>query len=56
MIDEPRARVLADGLAALDFRVRSVEEKPYRSRPQAPFMTSTLQQEGGRKLRLSCCK
>ena len=30
-----------------------VEEKPYRCRPQAPFMTSTLQQEGGRKLRLS---
>jgi DNA topoisomerase I len=33
--------------------VRSVEEKPYRSSPKAPFMTSTLQQEGGRKLRLS---
>ncbi|HSP28032.1 MAG TPA: DNA topoisomerase, partial [Ilumatobacteraceae bacterium] len=29
------------------------EEKPYRSSPKAPFMTSTLQQEGGRKLRLS---
>ncbi len=25
-----------------------VEEKPYRSSPKAPFMTSTLQQEGGR--------
>ena len=35
------------------FTVRSVEEKPYRSSPKAPFMTSTLQQEGGRKLRLS---
>ncbi|HSJ91617.1 MAG TPA: DNA topoisomerase, partial [Ilumatobacter sp.] len=32
---------------------RSVEEKPYRSSPKPPFMTSTLQQEGGRKLRLS---
>ena len=48
-----RARSLADGLDGADFRVRSVEEKPYRSRPQAPFMTSTLQQEGGRKLRMS---
>ena len=53
MLDEARARALADGLDGADFRVRSVEEKPYRSRPQAPFMTSTLQQEGGRKLRLS---
>ena len=53
VIAEPRARALADGLADSDFQVRSVEEKPYRSRPQAPFMTSTLQQEGGRKLRLS---
>ncbi|MET0910640.1 MAG: type I DNA topoisomerase, partial [Ilumatobacteraceae bacterium] len=53
VLDEPRARGLATGLAGADFRVRAVEEKPYRSRPQAPFRTSTLQQEGGRKLRLS---
>ena len=32
---------------------RSVEEKPYTRRPAAPFMTSTLQQEASRKLRLS---
>ena len=35
-----------------DFAVRSVEEKPYRRSPPPPFMTSTLQQEAGRKLRL----
>src|SRR5699024_4796622 len=29
----------------------SVESKPYTRRPYAPFMTSTLQQEAGRKLR-----
>jgi DNA topoisomerase-1 len=52
-IDEARARALADGLTDADVRVRSVDEKPYRSGPKAPFMTSTLQQEGGRKLRLS---
>ena len=52
-LDEVRARALADGLADADVTVRSVEEKPYRSSPKAPFMTSTLQQEGGRKLRLS---
>ncbi len=53
MLDEPRVRALADGLAGADFAVRSVEEKPYKSSPRPPFMTSTLQQEGGRKLRLS---
>ncbi|NQY56280.1 MAG: type I DNA topoisomerase [Ilumatobacteraceae bacterium] len=50
---EAKARSLADGLDGAEFTVRSVEEKPYRSSPKAPFMTSTLQQEGGRKLRLS---
>ncbi|GAB3869305.1 hypothetical protein GCM10029964_001310 [Kibdelosporangium lantanae] len=34
-------------------RVASVEEKPYTRKPYAPFMTSTLQQEAGRKLRFS---
>ena len=53
VLDEARATALADGLAGRPFTVRSVEEKPYRSSPRAPFMTSTLQQEGGRKLRLS---
>ncbi len=53
VLDEQSARTLADGLAGRDFTVRSVETKPYRSSPRAPFMTSTLQQEGGRKLRLS---
>ena len=52
-IDEARARALAAGLEGATFSVRSVEEKPYRSSPKPPFMTSTLQQEGGRKLRLS---
>ncbi|MFN8021511.1 MAG: type I DNA topoisomerase [Acidimicrobiales bacterium] len=53
VVDEARARSLADALGSASFSVRSVEEKPYRSTPKAPFMTSTLQQEGGRKLRLS---
>jgi DNA topoisomerase-1 len=53
VLDEPRVRALADGLSDADFAVRSVEEKPYKSSPRPPFMTSTLQQEGGRKLRLS---
>jgi DNA topoisomerase I len=53
VINEARARGLADSLATSTFTVRTVEDKPYRSSPKPPFMTSTLQQEGGRKLRLS---
>jgi DNA topoisomerase-1 len=56
VVDETRARGLADGLVDRPFTVRSVEERPYRSSPKAPFMTSTLQQEGGRKLRLSAAQ
>ncbi|MEP7047751.1 MAG: type I DNA topoisomerase [Ilumatobacteraceae bacterium] len=53
VLDETRARGLAGSLQTSEFTVSSVEERPYRSAPKAPFMTSTLQQEGGRKLRLS---
>ena len=56
VVDEARARQLADALSGADFAVRSVEDKPYRSSPRAPFMTSTLQQEGGRKLRLGAAQ
>jgi DNA topoisomerase-1 len=52
-LPEVRARALATGLESADFTIRSVEDKPYRSSPKAPFMTSTLQQEAGRRLRLS---
>jgi len=48
-----RARELAAALDGVPFTVASVEEKPYTRRPAAPFMTSTLQQEASRKLRLS---
>src|SRR5256885_2472748 len=52
-LDEAAVRELAQALDGADFRVASVEEKPYTRRPAAPFMTSTLQQEASRKLRLS---
>jgi len=52
-LDEASARSLAERLADAPFSVRSVEDRPYTRRPYAPFMTSTLQQEGGRKLRFS---
>ena len=53
VLDEAQARALVDRLDAAAFVVRNVEEKPYRRSPYAPFMTSTLQQEAGRKLRFS---
>ena len=53
VVDEALAKALAQGLAGVPFTVKSVDEKPSRSSPKPPFMTSTLQQEGGRKLGMS---
>jgi DNA topoisomerase I len=53
VLDEAGATALAAGLAGAQLNVASVEEKPYTRRPYPPFMTSTLQQEAGRKLRFS---
>ena len=53
LLDEGAATAVSEGLAEAVLEVRSVEAKPYTRRPQPPFMTSTLQQEAGRKLRLS---
>ncbi|MGE9695079.1 type I DNA topoisomerase [Streptomyces sp. NRRL F-5630] len=49
-LDEQAARTLAAALAEASFAVRSVESKPYRRSPYAPFRTTTLQQEASRKL------
>ena len=49
-LDEENARALAAALADTSFAVRSVESKPYRRSPYAPFRTTTLQQEASRKL------
>ena len=52
-LDGDGARGLAARLEGRPFTVTRVEEKPYRRRPYAPFITSTLQQEAARKLRFS---
>jgi DNA topoisomerase-1 len=52
-LDQAAAGALAGRLDGAEFAVRSVEDKPYRRSPYAPFMTSTLQQEASRKLRFS---
>jgi DNA topoisomerase-1 len=51
LLDENQARRLAKHLEAAKFKVADVKEKPFTSRPYAPFITSTLQQEASRKLR-----
>ncbi|KMO79804.1 DNA topoisomerase 1 [Mycolicibacterium chubuense] len=53
VLDEAGANALAAGLRGAQLQVASVEQKPYTRRPYPPFMTSTLQQEAGRKLRFS---
>src|ERR1700712_2333583 len=53
LLDEDGAHTVAAALQDGTATVRSVEEKPYTRRPYPPFMTSTLQQEGGRKLGFS---
>jgi DNA topoisomerase I len=49
-LDEGAAHGLVAALADAAFSVRSVESKPYRRSPYAPFRTTTLQQEASRKL------
>jgi DNA topoisomerase I len=52
-LDSEQAAALADRLGDADFAVSSVERKPYRRSPYAPFRTTTLQQEASRKLGFS---
>jgi DNA topoisomerase-1 len=53
ILDLDRARSLATELVDARFEVAEVNEKPFTNRPYPPFMTSTLQQEAGRKLRFN---
>ena len=52
-LDRAGAEGLVRALADTSFEVRSVEAKPYRRQPYAPFRTTTLQQEASRKLGMS---
>ena len=55
VLGEAEALALGEALSSgeLSPTVVAVEPKPYTRRPAAPFTTSTLQQEAGRKLRYS---
>ena len=49
-LDERTAQQLATGLRSATYAVQSVESRPYTRKPYAPFRTTTMQQEAGRKL------
>jgi len=51
--DEKSATNIVDTLADAAYVVKSVSNREKRRNPAAPFITSTLQQEGSRKLRFS---
>ena len=53
VLDGESAGALARRLENAAFAVASVERKPYRRAPYAPFRTTTLQQEASRKLGFS---
>jgi DNA topoisomerase-1 len=52
-LDAAAAAALAERLQTTSFNVSSVERKPYKRSPYAPFRTTTLQQEASRKLGFS---
>ncbi len=52
-LGEEAVQSLRERLLSQPATVTSVEEKPYSSKPYAPFTTSTLQQEASRKLNFS---
>ncbi|HCW00668.1 MAG TPA: type I DNA topoisomerase, partial [Acidimicrobiaceae bacterium] len=56
VLDEASAGAVRNDLEGQLATVESVEPKPFRRRPAAPFTTSTFQQAAGRSLRLSASR
>ncbi len=56
LLKQADAEALAEQLKPASFVVSEVNERPYTQRPPAPFITSTLQQEAGRKLRFTAAR
>jgi len=53
VLDASVAADLVARLSGADFNIADVTQKPFVNRPYPPFMTSTLQQEAGRKMRFN---
>ena len=56
VLDASAAASLTEALDGAQFAVTSRESKPYRRRPPAPFITSTLQQAAGARLGFSASR
>ena len=56
LLDASFAAGLANRLQDVAYTVTSTESDPFTERPRAPFTTSTLQQESGRKLRFTAAR
>ena len=56
IVNTDQGKELASALTGVEFTVQSVDSKPYRRRPAAPFMTSTLQQEASGRLGFSASR
>jgi len=56
ILDEKNANEIAEAIKGKMFEVVDISSKEYERKPEAPFMTSTLQQESYRKLRYSAKK
>jgi DNA topoisomerase-1 len=53
LLDAKESDALLERVKKGSWKVISIEERPISSKPSPPFITSTLQQEGNRKLGLS---
>lgn len=53
LLDEKKSKELANAIEKGEWKVTSVEEKTFNSKPAIPFITSTLQMEANRKLGMS---
>ena len=53
LVDSARAATLAQSLETAEWKVTMVETKGFTQNPYPPFTTSTLQQEGSRKIRFT---
>ncbi len=53
LLDEKKSKQLAKDMETATWKVTSVEEKTFNSKPAIPFITSTLQMESNRKLGMS---
>ena len=56
LLDEKKANELLNVFETASYKITEIKEEPGIRKPAPPFMTSTLQQEGNRKLKFSAEK